>query len=207
MAEWLDFTVTSPGGSSETFRRELFDDIGYEVRAGNGLISDMARDETARLSLMSSWTTLFAAYDVPEEAINDIYQEMVAQTEAGIATREATAGLQDTPNPTPEQNELAKEAIITYGNIARLAQRMHLLKFAAASDQSHDYIGDAFLVKAYPDSPRLFTVGLGAQRPGRDGKHLLRPAAQQNSRHRLSGANRHRHRSFSLLARLVRHGD
>ena len=159
VAEWLDFTVISPSGSSETFRRELFDDIGYEVRAGNGLISDMARDETARLSLMSSWTTLIAAYAVPEEAINDAYQEMVALTLAGIETREATAGLQDTPNPTPEQSELAKEAVITYGNIARLAQRMHLLKFAAASDQSHDTIGDAFLVKAYPDSPRLFTVG------------------------------------------------
>ena len=27
-AEWLDFTVTDPSGQSETYRRELFDDIG-----------------------------------------------------------------------------------------------------------------------------------------------------------------------------------
>ncbi|MCA9875375.1 MAG: transglutaminase family protein, partial [Anaerolineales bacterium] len=29
VAEWLDFTLTAPDGRSETYRRELFDDIGY----------------------------------------------------------------------------------------------------------------------------------------------------------------------------------
>ncbi|MFO7680400.1 MAG: transglutaminase domain-containing protein, partial [Chloroflexota bacterium] len=159
VAEWLDFTVTAPDGGSQTFRRELFDDIGYAARTGGGLVGNIQREETARLSLMSSWTTLIAAYDVPEEAINDAYQDMVALSLAGIEAREATADLQDNPNPTPAESALAQETVITYGKIARLAQRMHLLKFAAASDQSHDYIGDAFLVKAYPDSPRLFTVG------------------------------------------------
>lgn len=159
VGEWLDFTVMNPNGDSETFRRELFDDIGYDVRTGGGLVGDLARDSTARLSLMSSWTTMFAAYDVPAEAINDTYQEMVEMTLAGIEVREATADLQDTPNPSPEQTALAEEAARTYGLIARLAQRLHLYKFVAASDQSHDYISEAFLVKAYPDSPRLFTVG------------------------------------------------
>jgi hypothetical protein len=159
VAEWLDFTLSGPGQTETTYRRELFDDIGYAARVGGGLVGDLARDTTARLSLMSSWTTLVAAYAVPPEAINDAYQEMVTLSLDGIAANEAIAGLEDTPNPSPEQTEIAQAAVVTFGKIARLGQRLHLLKFAAASDQAHDYAGDAFLVKAYPDSPRLFTVG------------------------------------------------
>ncbi|MCB9418991.1 MAG: hypothetical protein H6667_04265 [Ardenticatenaceae bacterium] len=159
VAEWLDFTITDPTGNSSQYRRELFDDIGYDVRTGGGLVGELARDETARVSLMSSWTTLVASYAVPEDVINDAYQEMTRLSLEGIETRDATADLVDTPNPTPEQDALAQEAAVTYGQLARLSQRLHLLKFAASSDQSHEYLSDIMLVKAYPDSPRLFTVG------------------------------------------------
>ena len=159
VAEWLDFTLSGPGRVDETYRRELFDDIGFAARAGGGLVGELNRDETARLSLMSSWTTLVAAYHVPPEAINDAYQEMVTLSLQGIAAREAVADLQDTDNPTPEQTAIAQAAVLTFGKVARLGQRLHLLQFAAASDQAHGYAADAFLVKAYADSPRLFTVG------------------------------------------------
>ncbi|MCB8986976.1 MAG: VCBS repeat-containing protein [Ardenticatenaceae bacterium] len=159
VAEWLDFTLTAPDGRSETYRRELFDDIGYAARTGGGLVGQLARDETARLSLMSSWTTLVAAYDVPAEAINDAYQEMVTLSLEAIDAKEAVDGLQDTDNPSPEQDAIAQSATLTFGKVARLGQRLHLLKFAAASNQAHEYAADAFLVKAYADSPRLFTVG------------------------------------------------
>jgi len=159
VAEWLDFTLTAPDGRSETYRRELFDDIGYAARTGGGLVGQLARDETARLSLMSSWTTLVAAYDVPTEAINDAYQEMVTLSLEAIDAKEAVDGLQDTENPSPEQDAIAQAVTLTFGKVTRLSQRLHLFKYAAASNQAHDYAADAFLVKAYADSPRLFTVG------------------------------------------------
>ncbi|MBP6471172.1 MAG: VCBS repeat-containing protein [Chloroflexi bacterium] len=159
VGEWLDFTLTGPGQAAETYRRELFDDIGYAARTGGGLVGQLARDETARLSLMSSWTTLVAAYDVPAEAINDAYQEMVALSLEAITAKEAVDGLQDNDNPSPDQDAIAQAATLTFGKVARLSQRLHLFKFAAASNQAHEYAADAFLVKAYADSPRLFTVG------------------------------------------------
>ena len=158
-AEWLDFTIYDPVGSSTTYRRELFDDIGYQARVGGGAVGALERDATARVSLMSSWTTLVAPSRVPLQAINNAYQEIVDSSLEGIDVRDATAGLEDTPNPTQEQIDLARDAVAVYGEMARLNQRLHLYKFAAASHQGHDYVADALLVKTYPDTPRLFTVG------------------------------------------------
>ena len=159
VAEWLNLTTTSPDGHSDTYQRELFDDIGYAVRTQGGLIDNLNRDGTARLSLMSSWTTLFSPSVVPLEALNDTYAAMTALALEGIAARAAIAGVPDTDNPTPEMVALGTATATTFGLLARLAQRQHLLQYAAASDQAHAALADTLLVRAYPDSPRIFTVG------------------------------------------------
>ncbi len=158
-AEWLDFTLSDPQGNTAAYRRELFDDLGYAARLNGGLVGNISRDSTPRVSILSSWSTLIAGYTVPPEALDDTYQRMVRLSLEGIAAREATAGLEDDPDPSPEVQALAQETMRTFGAVTRLGQKMHLLKFAAASDQGHAYLSDSLLVRSYPAEPRLFTVG------------------------------------------------
>ncbi|MEZ4767855.1 MAG: transglutaminase family protein [Caldilineales bacterium] len=159
VAEWLDITVTEPGGASETYRRELFDDIGYDARAGGGLAGNIARDETARVSTLSSWATLVSTSRVPVYAIDDSYQSMVTLGLASGDAYDQIAGLQDDPTPSPETTAAAQEAVSAFGQAARLGQKLHLLQFNTASDSGLDYLTSALRVKAYTATPRLFTLG------------------------------------------------
>lgn len=159
LAEWLDITLTEPDGTTETHRRELFDDLGVDVRAGGGAVTNLGRDETPRLSIISSWNTLFAPSDISLDAVNAAYQEAITLAQIGAEIKQEAANYSDTDNPSPEQTEFANEAARQIGRITQLAQRMHLLEFAASSDAAHDYVADATYVKAYPAVPRVFTVG------------------------------------------------
>lgn len=159
LAEWLDITLTAPDGTTETHRRELFDDLGVDARAGGGATINLGRDETPRLSIISSWNTLFAPSDISLEAVNAAYQDVVTLSRVGAEIKVEAANYSDTDNPSPEQTEFANYAAGEIGKITQLAQRMHLLEFAASSDAAHDYIADATYIKAYPAQPRVFTVG------------------------------------------------
>lgn len=159
VAEWLNFTVTDPAGNSETYRRELFDDIGFEVREGGGLVGELARDTSPRVSTAASWNTLFAPSDIDPNAYLDTYAETVALAPEVVSAREAIEGMGDTDFPTAEMIEAATYAVSVFGQMTRLVQQQHLLQFTALSDAGHDYLADAHMVKSYQDSPRVFTVG------------------------------------------------
>ncbi|MCB0250941.1 MAG: transglutaminase domain-containing protein, partial [Anaerolineae bacterium] len=159
VAEWLDITVTEPGGASETYRRELFDDIGYAARTGGGLIGNIGRDETARVSTLSSWATLVATSRLPAYAIDDAYQSMVTLgLDVGDAW-DAVSGLEDSDAPGPEITAASQQAVIAFGKAARLGQKLHLYKFLRASDMGVDYLTDSLRTKSYAATPRVFTLG------------------------------------------------
>ncbi|MCO5243797.1 MAG: hypothetical protein M9927_08200 [Anaerolineae bacterium] len=126
VAEWLDITVSEPGGASETYRRELFDDIGYDARTGGGLVGDIGRDETARVSTLSSWATLVATSRLPGYAIDDAYQDMVTLGLAASDAWDAVSGLEDSDAPGPEVTAASQGAVIAFGKAARLGQKLHL---------------------------------------------------------------------------------
>ena len=157
-AEWLILTTTDPSGNTTTYERELFDDIGYDVRTIGGVVDQLERGETARISSISSWTTLFAPSEIPAEAVDDLVQPVLENTLSANALQEQVAAIDGLPY-TPEELALIQETVVQSGLAARAIQKMHLLKFTHVSDVSHDWLAESTQVAAYPASPRIFTVG------------------------------------------------
>ena len=103
-------------------------------------------------------TTLFAPSGVSLDALNRTYPAMVQAVFDGQAALEATDTIVAAGDFSAEDWAILSDARVTFGRVARLAQRMSLLKFAAVSDFTANAYGEAFQVKAYPDSPRIISV-------------------------------------------------
>jgi transglutaminase-like putative cysteine protease len=159
LAQWLIFTLTAPNGSTQTYERELFDYVGYDARQGGGAVSaNVARGNQPVLRESTQFTTLFAPSGVSPDALNRTYPAMVQAVLDGQAALEATDAIVAAGQYTPEDWAVLSAARVTFGRVTRLAQRMSLLRFTAVSDYTSQAYGTAFQVKAYPDSPRIFTV-------------------------------------------------
>ncbi len=159
LAQWLQFTVTAPDGSSETYERELFDYVGYDLRQGSGAVNtNVARGNEPVLRETTQYTTLFSPSGVSLDALNHTYPAMVQAVFDGQAALEATDDIVAAGDFSAADWAILSDARVTFGRVARLAQRMSLLKFTAVSDYTAAAYGEAFQVKAYADSPRIITV-------------------------------------------------
>ena len=159
LAQWLIFTVSAPDGSTQTYERELFDYVGYDARQGSGAINtNVARGDEPVLRETTQVTTLFAPSGVSLDALNRTYPAMVQAVFDGQAALEATDTIVAAGDFSAADWAILSDARVTFGRVARLAQRMSLLKFAAVSDYAAQAYGTAFQVKAYPESPRILSV-------------------------------------------------
>ncbi|HSN77821.1 MAG TPA: transglutaminase domain-containing protein, partial [Anaerolineae bacterium] len=159
LAEWLLFTVTAPDGSTQRYERELFDYVGYDLRQGSGAINaEVARGDEPVLRETTQVTTLFAPSGVSLDALNRTYPAMVQAVFDGQAALEATDAIVAVGDFSAADWAILSDARVTFGRVARLAQRMSLLKFVAVSDFTAAAYGEAFQVKAYADSPRIISV-------------------------------------------------
>lgn len=159
MAQWLLFTVTAPDGSTFTSERELFDYVGYDARQGLGaLTTTIDRSGEPVLRETTQYTTLFAPSGVSLDAVSRTYPAMVAAVQEGQAALAATDAVMAAGTPGPEDWDTLSAARVTFGRVARLAQRMSLLRYTVISDFTTQAYGAAFQVKAYPNSPRIYTI-------------------------------------------------
>ncbi|MEI2691379.1 MAG: transglutaminase domain-containing protein [Anaerolineae bacterium] len=159
LAQWLIFTLTAPDGSTQTYERELFDYVGYDARQSGGAVStNVTRGNEPVLRESTQFTTLFAPSGVSQDTLNRTYPAMVQAVQEGQAALEATDAIVAAGQYTSEDWAVLSDARVTFGRVTRLAQRMSLLRFTAVSDYTSQAYGTAFQVKAYPNSPRIFTV-------------------------------------------------
>lgn len=159
LAQWLIFTLTAPDGHTQTYERDLFDYVGYDVRQGIGALGlDIERSSEPVLRETSQYTTLFAPSGVSLDAISRTYPAMVAAIQEGQAALEATDAVLAAGTPGPEDWDTLSAARLTFGRVARLAQRISLLRYTTVADFTTQAYGEAFQVKAYPNAPRIYTI-------------------------------------------------
>ncbi|MFO7536907.1 MAG: transglutaminase domain-containing protein, partial [Chloroflexota bacterium] len=156
-AEWLLFTLQHPDGSSQTYRREIADLIGFENRQTGGSIQfEFESGSTPSfLNEQSSYTSLVGAATVPESVIPAFYPQVVAAMADMHEANEAAQAALNSDAPESEKLAHLRQAQLAFSQVARLSQQMHLLTFAAASDFGSQQLGNAFLVKPYFDTPRI----------------------------------------------------
>ncbi len=160
-AAWLIFELSSPTGAVEEHTRELFDFIGPEARLNGGTVTaDFSERATQpAMSMVTTYTTLFAPSRVVSDVVNDQYEAMTGVVEENMPALDAIQDLEEEgAEPTEADVPRLLEAQRAVANIAAVSQRLHLLTYAAASDVGLERLNETYLVHGYYDKPRILTV-------------------------------------------------
>src|SRR5581483_6065420 len=102
-AEWLDFSVRNPDGSTFSSERTIVDAIGFAHRQGIGVIPTNALSGTAPLiSPESSYSTLFAPSSVPVSALTAQYQQLAQAITNGQQAQSVITSLSNNGQIDPQ---------------------------------------------------------------------------------------------------------
>jgi uncharacterized membrane protein len=155
--EWLQIELHHPDGTSESHQRALYDMLGYDARLNGGTINfgDNGRGNEPFISELSLFTGLFAPSFIPSEVVDREYAvAATAVTEGQTAYDTINAIMEDGQVDGDESDDLIA-AIQAISRLTRASQRALLMQHAAAADFGTQRLGDAFLVRAYYDTPRV----------------------------------------------------
>ncbi len=163
-AEWLVFTLTSPDGTQETFKRELKDLIGLDARlfGGNPVIA-LPADNRA----FTTFDDAFATWFLPNQLGNPQYatRQQAENAYAIIAAAQAAGAVPD-PLVTPEDKNLWRQAALEYF-LARNQQFAVVgLEFARMADPATEDIQANLRVKLFYDQPRIIIASSAGQPDG-----------------------------------------
>jgi uncharacterized membrane protein len=163
-AEWLVFTLTSPDGNQETFKRELKDLIGLDARlfGGNPVIA-LPADNRA----FTSFDDAFATWFLPNQLGNVQYarRQQADNARAVIAAAQAADAV---PNPlvTAEDKDLWRQGALQYFLARNQQFALAGLEFAKMADPAVQDIESNLRVKLFYDQPRLIITSSASQPDG-----------------------------------------
>jgi len=172
VAEWLEFTVTQPGGATDTTRRYLFDRGGTAWRASAQhdptKLAPMATDANGPLAVRTVYGICVSA------GLHDVRSYKIAI--ASLLDAEAKAA--GAPSPAASASAPASQPNI-FAELFPFAMRN--LGFMVESDERViPALSDTPDVRFYADSPRIFVFGVGPD-PGGSGKLLLTTDLRRDS--------------------------
>lgn len=153
---FVTIDVIDPSGLMQTYRRPMFDRIGFATRALGGSISvDPASFSQPVLSVLDSMTISIS----PSRQALDDFPARKARLHA-LQTQLAALVPQVQALPPPalrdaSQRAIASNAIVTNRYAMIAAQEMALATFLGAADRQVDDHSVRTLVKAYLASPRV----------------------------------------------------
>lgn len=148
---FLNFTLTGPQGSAETYSKTLVDRIGFAARQAGGVVHIAAIDPSAQpvITPFDLYTVSVQPGSLSPATIGA--PGIVGQSAENLTAFEATYAAAS-PN---EQDALAEQAsqMITQSLIA--AQRSEIANFEAQATFSAQVLEKSALLVAYPDRPRI----------------------------------------------------
>jgi len=153
--EWLEFTLTFPDGSQETFERTVFDRLGPDARAANDLDRLMRIDMTDLL--LTTYLSILIApgrlpLNVAKAQITAILQPLMDEHDNLQQHLDAlrTEGIES------ETRRFALDALLPYDTRLwiKLAHVANLM-MASMADESLDEAAAMLAVRRYYDSPRV----------------------------------------------------
>ena len=174
VAEWLEFTVTQPGGTTDTTRRYLFDRGGSAWRAAAQhdptKLAPMATDANGPLAVRNVFGICVSA------GLHDVrsYKIAIASLLEVQARASNAQGLPPPASaPTPGIPPTIFEELFPFA--------MRNLGFMVESDERIvPALSDTPDVRFYADSPRIFVFGVGPD-PAGSGKLLLTTDLRRDS--------------------------
>ncbi len=159
VAEFLSFQVRDPDGQVRTYRREVVDLLGFEVRQGGGTVyGQFGGDNAALFTTLDLYTTWFWPGQVPTEAAEAANGQMLATVEQLNADSELLAELEGLFSPSADQLATMQQVRMRFQtNLGRFLSTIGLV-FGSQADQAMEEMGEGMLVKAYYAAPRIVTI-------------------------------------------------
>jgi uncharacterized membrane protein len=155
-AEWLDFDVQSPDGTTQHYEKTVFDHIGYANRQGGNNINPALGEGTApAISPLDTVTTLFGPGQVSDVAVS------LQQTRALDSGQQAQQALSAFDSLDPGSVEGTKAAQVLTNNTRSLLEAdepYQAMLFYNTYDSVAAIAGAQLRTHVYPDSPRIVVV-------------------------------------------------
>ena len=158
--EWLEFTLTFPDGSQETFERSVFDRLGPSARA-SGDLDRLMRTDMSELLLGTHLSILIVPCRVPTEAaqtqIETVLQPLMAEHE-NLQQHLSALRVEGVESET---RRFVLDSMLPYDARlwVELAQLANVMMASASDDALHE-MATLLAVERYYDSPRVLITSL-----------------------------------------------
>lgn len=152
---WLTFEIRDPDGNLQTYKREVFDRIGFEGRQVGGHVSlNLAGDFSAALNEFDSFTMVFDPNRIATDAIVRWETELI---DAAAKLQPSFAEIEAVKDLPPENADVAQLRRLSNDmqQLVILQDRITAMQYVYTADMATENTAATLGVKAYHDTPRV----------------------------------------------------